>query len=205
MPNSPAAPSILQFPDHAELAVRMLRSADALHGLSQEEARAVVAHARLMRFRPGQVIVQEGDQANASYMVLMLHGEATVESMVASRTDPVVISVLQPGQLIGEIALLDGGARVASCVASTAVIGAGLSRRALQRMQREEPDVAAKLMYVLGQRMAARLREAARQQRIYAQLVRAMQQEIDVLGQQLQQVMDGAAVRQGRPGSQSEF
>ena len=44
--------------------------------------------------------------------------------------------------------------------------------------------------------MTQRLRDATRQQRVYHQLLSAMEGEIDALQSQLQKVMDGAARRQ---------
>jgi CRP-like cAMP-binding protein len=202
MATSPAAPSILQFPDQAEAAERLLRASDTLSSLSEDEARCVVSYMRLMRFEQGQVLLHEGDKRNPGYMVLILDGDVTVETTVVSRTNAVVMSVVGPGHLVGEIGLLDGGPRAASCIAATPVVGAGLSRRSLHRMLTDEPDVAAKLLLRVSERMAERMRESSRQQRIYCQLVRAMQGEIDALEQQLQHVMAGAASRFPRESEQ---
>jgi CRP-like cAMP-binding protein len=107
-----------------------------------------------------------------------------------------VMSVLGPGHLIGEMALLDGGPRTATCIATTPLKGAVLSRNALRRLMHEEPAVAAKLLAAILFRMSQRLRDATRQQRVYHQLLSAMQGEIDELQSQLQKVMDGAVRRQ---------
>ena len=54
---------------------------------------------------------------------------------------------------------------------ATAIEAAGLSRDALALLLREHPVVCAKLMALMAQRLADRLRAAGDQLRIYAQLL----------------------------------
>ena len=83
----------------------------------------------------------------------------------------VEIAVLGPGDLVGEMALLDGEPRSLSCRAATRIEAAGLSREALERLLREHPAVCAKLMTMIAQRLSDRLRAAGDQLRMYAQLL----------------------------------
>jgi CRP/FNR family transcriptional regulator, cyclic AMP receptor protein len=193
---SPDAPrSILAVPTLAAQAQALLRRPTALSELTAEEAGCVVTYMRLASYAPGAVLLREGDAQSTGYMLLVLRGDVTVESAVVSRHAPVVMSVLGEGHLIGEMGLLDGEPRAATCVANTAVVGAALSRRSVRQMMADHPDVAAKLLAAVSQRLAARLREASRQQRVYVQLVRAMQGEIEALEAKLLQVMQGAQRR----------
>ena len=112
-------------------------------------------------------------------MLLLLEGEVTVENIVVSRIDPVTVSVLGPGSLIGEMGLIDGQARLASCTASTNVTCAILSRAALEKLSQDDPQTAAKLLLAVSMRIAERLRDTTEKVKRYSQLVQAMQQEID--------------------------
>lgn len=118
---------------------------------------------------------------DTGYMVLLLEGEVTIESIVVSRHAPVTVNVLGPGSLIGEMGLVDGQARLASCTASTDVRCAILSREALEQLSADSPKTAAKLMFAVSLRVAERLRETSEKLKMYSQLVQAMQQEIDHL------------------------
>lgn len=187
--------SLPDAPELAATAARLLRGDDALAQLSAADARCVVSYMRLLRSGEGQVLMREGEAATNGFMLLILDGEVTVENTVASRAAPVVVSVLGPGHLLGETGLFDGGPRTATCIATTPLTAAGLSLSAFKRLIRDEADVAAKLMVGISQRMAQRLRDSSRQQRVYHQLLTAMQGEIDELQRQLQKVMDGAARR----------
>ncbi|HSI50753.1 MAG TPA: cyclic nucleotide-binding domain-containing protein [Ideonella sp.] len=181
-----------------ELAAELLRRPSALADLQADEAHVVVSYMRLWQCDEGAVLLREGEQADTGHMLLVIDGEVSVENTVVSRTDPLIVTVLGPGSLIGEMGLLDGAPRAASCIAMTPVQAASLSRGALRRLMSDEPAVAAKLLANISQGMAQRLREAGRQQRVYSQLVRAMQEEINELNHQLQQVMDGALNRAAR-------
>lgn len=167
--------------DSALLAARLLRAPTALMQLGEAEALAVVGFMQPRWFEAGTVLIRQGDSADTGFMVLVLEGEVTVETLVASRTQPRTLSVLGPGSLIGEMALVDGGARSASCVASTDLKCAVLTREALEALITEQPATAAKLMTAVAQRLAGRLREGDHKLQVYGKLVQAMQQEIDAL------------------------
>lgn len=167
--------------DSALLAARLLRAPTALMQLGEAEALTVVGFMQPRWFETGTTIIRQGDSADTGFMVLVLDGEITVETLVASRTQPRTLTVLGPGSLIGEMALVDGGARSASCVASSDIKCAVLTREALEALILEQPATAAKLMTAVAQRLAERLRESDHKLEVYSKLVRTMQQEIDVL------------------------
>lgn len=165
----------------AELAARMLIAPTALMQLSHEEALIIVSYMIPRTISMGTTFINEGDTSDTGYMMLLLEGEVTVESIIVSRHTPVTVTVLEPGSLIGEMGLVDGQPRLASCTASTDVSCAVLSRAALEKLSHDHSETAAKLMFAVSLRIAERLRETAEKLKRYAQLVQAMQQEIDHL------------------------
>jgi hypothetical protein len=78
----------------AELAAVLLVAPDAMMRLTLEEARIVVSYMEPRKFAEGTVIIQEGDKDNTDYMVLVLDGEVTVESIAVSRITPVTNAAL---------------------------------------------------------------------------------------------------------------
>ena len=165
----------------AELAAQLLIAPTALMQLTHEEALTVVSYMIPRKIVTGTTFITEGDKSDTGYMVLLLEGEVTVENIVVSRHVPVTVNVLGPGSLIGEMGLVDGQARLASCTASTDVRCAILSREALRKLSLENPRTAAKLMFAVSLRIAERLRETTLKLKNYSQLVQAMKQEIDHL------------------------
>jgi len=186
---NPASPSSSPVPDtrlraiagsaSADKAATMLIGPAALMQLSHNEARVVVSYMRPHRIGQGITFIREGDVDRTDFMLLILDGEVTVETIVVSRSEPITLTVLGPGRLIGEMGLLDGEPRAASCTATTDVHGAILTRAALGKLMDDDPRTAAKLMMAISLRIAVRLRESTDKLKMYTQLTQAMQQEIN--------------------------
>lgn len=182
--NDPADPSRqrpLEGSTAADLAAEMLCAPTALMQLSHDEARIVVSFMKPKRIPEGTTFIREGDTKDTGFMLLVLDGEVTVESIVVSRISPVTVTVLGPGALIGEMGLVDGEPRTASCTASTDLRCAILTRDSLEDLIDEDPRTGAKLLLAISTRIAERFRDSADKLKLYTQLVQAMQQEIDKL------------------------
>ena len=167
--------------DMAELAAELLIAPGAMMQLTLDEARVVVSYMNPRKFDEGTVFIQEGDKNNTDYMVLVLDGEVTVESIVVSRTTPVTTAVLGAGNLLGEMGIVDGEPRSATCTATTQVRAAIFTRSNLESLMIEYPAIGAKFMMAISLRIAERLRDTADKLKLYSQLTQAMQQEIDRL------------------------
>lgn len=161
-----------------DLAAELLVAPTALMRLTPEDARVVVSYMQPHRIDEGDTFIKEGDTRHTDFMVLILDGEVTVETIVVSRTEPVTVIVLGRGSLVGEMGLLDGEPRSASCTASTPLRCAILSRQALEELMEDNPLVAAKLMLAVALRIAERLRSNADKLKMYVKLTQAMQQEL---------------------------
>lgn len=172
---------VIEGSSTAELAAQLLIAPTALMQLTYEEAFTVVSYMTPRKIPMGTTIIREGDKTDTGYMMLLLEGEVTVENIVVSRRAPVTVTVLGPGSLIGEMGMVDGRARLATCIASTDAHCAILSRAALEKLSEENPQTATKLMFAVSLRVSERLRETSEKLKTYTQLVQAMQQEIDHL------------------------
>ena len=128
----------------------LLAEVPLFSGLSRRHLRRLADHADVTAFRQGEVIVKQ-DQPGGTFFVI-LEGEARV----LRNGRP--IGKLEPGDFLGEIALLDGGSRTADVIAATPVTAIRLFKKAFDRLVAEEQGVAAKILAVV----ARRLREAER-------------------------------------------
>lgn len=173
-----ALPPSTQGSETADLAAELLIAPTALMQLTLEDARVVVGYMRPKKIAKGTVFIAEGDTHYTDFMMLLLDGEVTVETIVVSRERPMTLTVLGRGSLVGELALLDGEPRHASCTAASNLRCAILTREALEHMVSKQPAVAAKLMLAVSMRIAVRLRENAEKLKLYVKLTQAMEQEI---------------------------
>ena len=111
-------------------------------GVPKRHIRAIAKAAWRVDHAPGEVIVQAGDQGNSMY--LMLEGRARVVGK--SR-------VLRPGDFFGEMALIDGGPRSATIIATSAVRVMMVQRRAFLKVLKQNPQVGLAIMETLAQRI----------------------------------------------------
>ncbi len=164
-----------------EAAAHLLVTPSALADLSLADAARVVAYMKPKRFQAGTIVIQEGEARYNDYMLLLLSGDIAVENELPGATDSMVVSIIGPGSLLGEMGVIDGSPRSATCTANTDITVGILTRTALMRLLRDEPAVGARLLLAITKRMADRLRETTRKLRTFAQMNRVLQQELNVV------------------------
>jgi CRP/FNR family cyclic AMP-dependent transcriptional regulator len=128
-----------------------------LGGLSAADLTTLRAHARAVSFAPGDVIMREGDQSSTVLVVL----EGTVKATKLAATGrEVVLELRGPGEVVGELGVIDGHPRSASVVALDRVDALVLSARAFHEVLREHADIAHRLLVTI----VGRLRQASSRQ-----------------------------------------
>ncbi len=174
--------SIYESPDMApeEVAARLLVTPSALADLNLSDAMKIVGYMRPKLIKAGTVIIQEGEVKQTDYMLLVLEGDIAVENELPGLHENMVVNIMGPGHLLGEMGVIDGAPRSATCTASTDIAAAVLSRTALMRLLKEDPRLGARLLLAISKRMADRLRDTTRKLKTFAQMNRALQQELNV-------------------------
>ena len=164
-----------------EKAAQLLVTPTALADLSAVDAQIVVGYMLAQRLKQGTLFIKEGEVTHTDFMMLIIEGEVTVENEgnASAGAGGAVMSVIGPGSMIGEMGLLDGEPRSATCKATTDLTVAILPRESLLRLITTEPAVAARLMLAISKRLSDRLREANRKIKILDGLNRALWQELD--------------------------
>jgi CRP-like cAMP-binding protein len=128
--------------------VRILAAVPLFSGMSKQRLRKLSNRAKVVGYGPDRIVLGEGVQGGGSVFVL-LDGTARVE--VKGRT----IGRLGPGDVFGEMAILDGRPRSASVVSASDIVTARLSRIDFLDLVRSDPAIALHVM----EELAARLRE----------------------------------------------
>ena len=164
-----------------EAAAHLLVTPSALADLSLADAARVVAYMKPKRFKAGTIVIQEGEARYNDYMLLLLSGDIAVENELPGAGDSMVVTIIGPGSLLGEMGVIDGSPRSATCTANTDITVGILTRTALMRLLRDEPGVGARLLLAITKRMSDRLRETTRKLRTFAQMNKALQQELQVV------------------------
>jgi CRP-like cAMP-binding protein len=174
---------LAEAPALAAKAIHFLCENKASFAFGAEDAQCVIPYLRWVSYSAGASMYREGDDTTSTYMLLLLEGDVSVDTGLSGRADRVAISVIGPGALIGEMALLDGSARSASCTAVTTVQAAGMSHAGLELMAKEHPGVAFKLLVYLARNTVGRLRALSDQLHMYDQLIASLHQDVEQLRQ----------------------
>jgi CRP/FNR family cyclic AMP-dependent transcriptional regulator len=106
-------------------------------------------------FDPGKRVVQQGDLADAAYLIIDGHAEVILETAAG----PVVVATLGANEIVGEMGILGDVPRNATVRAKDRLIVLRISKDPFMRMVREFPTMAVSIMRELAQRLDATNRQ----------------------------------------------
>ena len=124
------------------------------------ELEGLARYMRCYRAPLGTEIIREGDEGD--FMLLLLDGSVEIVKKDI-RGSAQIMGIAGPGKTRGEMSLIDGEPRFASCVALDTVEVAVLDRESLSRIITEEPQIGVKLMMELLMLLNQRLRSVSAQ------------------------------------------
>ena len=118
--------------------------------LLEDELAALVRLGTLARYSAGQIVFSRGDPGDS--LMIVLEGQIKVGSLTAEGRETVV-NLIEPGQVLGEIAVLDGKARTMGATAAEPVQVFVLRRKTVLAFLEAKPSVAIRLIGVLCQKL----------------------------------------------------
>jgi CRP-like cAMP-binding protein len=146
----------------------LMQESPLLRDFTPAEADLLGACMMRIRAKPRQLLIAEGEVSD--WMMILLVGTVDVDKRkiganhaVQDGTDTTRLAVLREGAVIGEMSMLDGEPRYASCRALSEVEAAVLTRAAVAHLISDHPAVGAKLLVKLTQLLAQRLRNTSSQ------------------------------------------
>ena len=135
----------------AELAnARILAKTELLSQLDAREMEELVALARVEHFDANAVIFNKGDPGDRFYAIL--RGRVGINT-VSRDGKEIFLNILNPGDVFGEIALLDGKERTAGAVAMEPTKLSTIGRADFLPFLQRHPELCIRLMAVLCERL----------------------------------------------------
>jgi CRP-like cAMP-binding protein len=119
-------------------------------GLTEEELAHLSRLARTRQYKARETIVEKGDAATEFFV--LLSGRAKVAMAGVDGSDAAV-NVMGPGEVFGEIAILDGQPRSATVTTLEECEMATVDKQAFNDLLASSPSIAVKLLAVLAGRV----------------------------------------------------
>lgn len=121
----------------------------------RDEIEILGRYLKAYRAPAGREIIREAEPGD--FMVLLIEGSVEIVKL-DSRGLPQCLAVAGPGKTLGEMSLIDGEPRFASCVTREPCVFAALDRTALSRIVAEQPKIGVKILMELLMLLNQRLR-----------------------------------------------
>lgn len=145
---------------HADELRHLLSRTPLFSGMGQGESRLLGAVMQVYEAEPGQTLIREGEPGD--YMLLVMRGLVDVLRR-DEHNFPRQIAVATPGQVLGEMSMVDGEPRFATCVVRETCRLAMLSRASLLTLMQREPVLGNKILLKLVSLLSERLRDSTAQ------------------------------------------
>jgi len=179
----PERPSQLAHLDHLGDATQFAAQLHALipkcallENFSPAEVRLLAHFMDVYRAEPGVDLIREGE--GGDFMLMIIEGKVEVRKRDRFNT-PQLIAIVDAGKVLGEMSMIDGEARFATCVATDPVLVAMLDRESLARIIVEQPMLGAKVLMEVVLMLSQRLR--ATSERLLGMLDEQSQRTLNVL------------------------
>mgnify|MGYP002622047182 CR=1 FL=1 len=125
---------------------------------TRADVQRLTAFMHVYRAQAGQTIIREGDVDD--YMMLIIQGRVDIVKTDSFGKSQPMTSV-GPGATLGEMSMIDGEPRFATCVALEPTTFATLSRDSMVQIILEEPSLGAKILIKLVTLLSQRLRSTS--------------------------------------------
>lgn len=126
-----------------------------LENFTPAEVRLLSHFMEVFRAAEGMEVIREGD--GGDFMLIVVEGRVEVRKQDRWNTQQLIAEV-EPGRVLGEMSMIDGEPRFATCVAVQPTLVAVLDRESLARIIVEQPLLGAKILMELVLMLSQRLR-----------------------------------------------
>jgi len=135
----------------------MLMECDLFHNFPAAEIMSAARYFSVNKIEKDEEIFKEGD--DGTFMCIVNSGNVSVLKTNMDE-ETVEITTLRKGRAFGEMAVLDGERRSATCVAATDCTLLAFTKDSLDKMLTETPRTAAKVIRAVAVSLSKRLRMA---------------------------------------------
>jgi CRP/FNR family transcriptional regulator, cyclic AMP receptor protein len=125
---------------------------------SREDVQLLAGYMDVFRVEPGEIIIQEGD--GGDYMLLIVEGLVDILKK-GMRHEQQHMTTVGPGMTLGEMSMIDGEPRFATCIATESTVFAVLHRDDMAKIILDHPSLGSKILVKLVSMLSGRLRQTS--------------------------------------------
>ncbi len=124
--------------------------------LADRDLRRLADRFQFVKVSAGQAVITQDEEGD--YLVVVLEGQLAVERLMPGG-ERIRLAEARPGELLGEMALLDAGARFSTCTTMQPCTLAVIEADPLTTLLHEEPRLGVALLGSLSRRLSLRVRQ----------------------------------------------
>jgi CRP-like cAMP-binding protein len=125
---------------------------------SQEDISVLAGYMEVYRAQPGEIIIREGDAGD--FMVLIVDGEIDILKK-NRRGEQYHMTSAGPGMTLGEMSMIDGEPRFATCMAAQSTTFAVLTRDNMAKIILDHSGLGSKILVKMVTMLSLRLRQTS--------------------------------------------
>jgi CRP-like cAMP-binding protein len=144
---------------HRELET-LLGRAPLFSDFDTHDVERLAGYVALYRVRAGETIIREGDPGD--FMLILTHGEVDILKQ-GLHGHPQRMTSVGAGTTIGEMSMIDGEPRFATCITTEPASFAVLTRDQMANIMRDDPRLGSKILVKIVALLSQRLRQTSSQ------------------------------------------
>lgn len=137
----------------------MLEQVEMFRDLSRQDIDRLSSYVQAYQAKPGAKLLREGDRE--AYMFILVEGKLDVFKQQGDGGEEKKIATVRAGKTIGEMSVIDGMPHSATVVVVEPAKLLLITKRNLDLLTEQAPDLGVKLLRRLAQLMSLRLRQTS--------------------------------------------
>jgi len=125
---------------------------------SREDISVLAGYMNVYRAQPGETVIRESD--GGDFMLLIIEGAVDIFKK-GMRGEQQHMTNVGPGMTLGEMSMIDGEPRFATCIATETTVLAVLHREDMAKIILDHPSLGSKILVKLVSMLSARLRQTS--------------------------------------------
>ena len=125
---------------------------------SQEDISVLAGYMEVYRAQPGEILIREGEEGD--FMVLIVDGEIDILKK-NRRGEQYHMTSAGPGMTLGEMSMIDGEPRFATCMAAQSTTFAVLTRDNMAKIILDHSGLGSKILVKMVTMLSLRLRQTS--------------------------------------------